>query len=345
VQNQGSNFSKEESEMSRARKLLALCLGLSMLLALVPAALAQGVTVQVSDHPELGKILTDANGRTLYLFTKDGENVSNCYDQCAVNWPPLLVGAGEEPAAGPGLPGQLGTITRTDGGRQVTYNGMPLYYWAADSNPGDASGQGVGDVWFVVHPDISSMTVNSPVVQVTANSALGDLLTSQGMTLYLYTKDGENVSNCYDQCAANWPPLLVGNGALVAGAGLTGTLGVIDRTDGGRQVTYNGIPLYFWIRDVRPGDTNGQGVGGVWFVVGPQMTAATVAQTAAQAATATPAAPAATAAPTATTAAPAALPQTGGGGGLPSWAIVLIALGGGALLLGGVGLAVSRRAR
>jgi predicted lipoprotein with Yx(FWY)xxD motif len=313
--------------MLRTQKLLALCLGLLMLLALAPLALAQGVTVQVADHPELGKILTDGNGMTLYLYTKDEANVSNCYDQCAVNWPPLLVGAGAEPLAGQGLTGQLGTTERTDGGRQVTYNGMPLYFWIRDSNPGDVTGQGVGDVWYVVHPDISTMTVNSPVVQVTANPTLGDMLTSQGMTLYLYTKDEQNVSNCYDQCAVNWPPLLVGSGAPQAGTGLDGGLSVIDRTDGGRQVAYNGIPLYFWIRDVRPGDATGQGVGDVWFVVSPQATALAAA-----------AAPAAAA-----TAAPAALPQTGGA--IPLWAIVLVALGGAAVFAGGLGFVLARRSR
>jgi predicted lipoprotein with Yx(FWY)xxD motif len=314
--------------MLRKRKQIALSLGLFVLLVLAPLASAQAVTVQVADHPELGKILTDGNGMTLYLFTKDGENVSNCYDQCAVNWPPLLVGAGEEPTAGPGLTGQLGTIDRTDGGRQVAYNGIPLYYWMGDSNPGDVNGQGVGDVWFVVHPDISSMTVNNPVVQVTTDPTLGDILTSQGMTLYRYTNDAENVSNCYDQCATNWPPLLVGSGAPQAGTGLEGGLGVIERTDGGRQVTYNGMPLYFWIRDVRPGDTTGQGVGGVWFVVNVEAPA-----------------PAATAAaPTATTAeAPASLPQTGGG--MPPWAILLVALGGAAILGGLLGFALVRRGR
>lgn len=138
--------------MSFKRKALAWGLGLFLLLALVPGVLAQEVTVQVSEHPELGTILTDGEGMTLYMYTRDEENVSNCYDQCAVNWPPLLVGEGSEPVAGEGLTGELGVIDRTDGGRQVTYNAMPLYYWLQDSQPGDATGQGVGGVWFVIGP-------------------------------------------------------------------------------------------------------------------------------------------------------------------------------------------------
>jgi predicted lipoprotein with Yx(FWY)xxD motif len=161
----------------------------------------------------------------------------------------------------------LGVLARKDGGSQVAYNGIPLYYWFKDSQPGDVTGQGVGDVWFVVHPDIASMTVISPVVQLTKDPKLGDILTNQGMTLYRLEKDQANASSCYGQCATTWPPLLVAGGEPQAGKGVTGTLGVITRTDGGKQVTYNGVPLYFFAKDMRPGDINGEDVGGVWYAV------------------------------------------------------------------------------
>jgi predicted lipoprotein with Yx(FWY)xxD motif len=319
--------------MLHKQKLIALSLGLFLLLALTPLASAQGVTVQVADHPDLGQILTDGEGMTLYLFTQDGENVSNCYDQCAVNWPPLLVEEGQDPVAGPGLTGELGTIERTDGGRQVTYNGMPLYYWIQDSNPGDATGQDVGDVWYVVHPDISTMTVDSPVITAIEHPDLGTILTNQGMTLYLFTTDEENVTNCYDQCAVNWPPLLVGDGAPVAGTDVEGELSVIERTDGGRQVAYNGVPLYFWIRDVRPGDVTGQGVGDVWFVLSPETTSAALTGPAAEAQPETQA----------TSEEPGTLPVTGGA--MPSWTMLVLIIGGAALLTLGAGLTLARRTR
>jgi predicted lipoprotein with Yx(FWY)xxD motif len=307
------------------RKRLGLALALLMLFGLVPLAAAQGpATVQVTEHPTQGKILTDSQGMTLYLFTRDAENVSNCYDQCAVNWPPLLAEAGAEPSAGEGVPGQLGVIERTDGDQQVTYNGMPLYYFANDSQPGDTNGQYVGNVWFVVHPDISSMMVSSPQVQTSEDPSLGTILTSQGMTLYRFTKDEADVSNCYDQCAANWPPLLVSGGEPTAGEGLTGQLGVIERTDGGQQVTYNGQPLYFYIKDSKFGDTTGQGVGDVWFVVNPADTA--MAATAA----ATP---------------PATMPETGGALTLSLWASLLLLAAGGLVLGSGLALARARRKR
>ena len=100
--------------------------------------------------------------------------------------------------------------------------------------------------------------------------ALGDFLVdSKGMTLYLFTKDEPGVSNCYDQCAEKWPPLL-SEGDAIAGSGLDAALlGTTDRTDGTTQVTYNGWPLYYWYEDAAPGDTNGQTVGDVWYVVSP----------------------------------------------------------------------------
>ncbi|TLN18856.1 hypothetical protein FDZ74_06555, partial [bacterium] len=102
------------------------------------------------------------------------------------------------------------------------------------------------------------------------NATYGKILVnSQGMTLYLYTKDTPNTSACYDQCATNWPPLTV-TGTPYGGAGIdTALLSTTQRTDGSKQVTYNGWPLYTYINDKQAGDTTGQNVGSVWFVVSP----------------------------------------------------------------------------
>jgi len=103
----------------------------------------------------LGKIVVDAEGRTLYLFTSDtqGAGTSVCNDECAANWPPLVIDEGAAPTPGNGVTGELGTATRDDGTTQVTLNGWPLYYFAADQAAGDTNGQGVNDVWFVIAPD------------------------------------------------------------------------------------------------------------------------------------------------------------------------------------------------
>jgi predicted lipoprotein with Yx(FWY)xxD motif len=112
----------------------------------------QPETVRVSSNQDLGQFLVDSRGMTLYMFTNDTEGVSNCTDQCAENWPPLTVANADLVGGGAGVMGALGTIERADGTLQVTYNGMPLYYWRDDAAPGDTNGQGRNDVWFVVPP-------------------------------------------------------------------------------------------------------------------------------------------------------------------------------------------------
>lgn len=110
-------------------------------------------TVRVSEVGTYGSALVDAEGRSLYLFTNDTQNggSSACTGNCLTNWPPLL--ATGDPVAGDGAEASmLGTITRDDGTTQVTYNGWPLYYYAQDTAPGDANGQGVGSVWYLVSP-------------------------------------------------------------------------------------------------------------------------------------------------------------------------------------------------
>ena len=118
------------------------------------AAYAQDVTpsIQVSEHTDHGQVLTDAEGHSLYMFTRDEENASACYDACADVWPPLLVEGVIGFGAGVDL-GLLGAIEREDGSMQVTYGGHPLYHYAEDTNPGDAAGQGANDLWFLVTPD------------------------------------------------------------------------------------------------------------------------------------------------------------------------------------------------
>lgn len=113
---------------------------------------AASVTLMVSNNAKLGNILTDGNGMTLYIFKKDSPGVSSCTGQCLVNWPALSIVSGVLPAAETGVTGTLSTITRTDGIIQVTYNGMPLYYFAGDKQPGDTNGQGIAGSWFAATP-------------------------------------------------------------------------------------------------------------------------------------------------------------------------------------------------
>jgi predicted lipoprotein with Yx(FWY)xxD motif len=97
----------------------------------------------------MGAYLTAQNGMTLYVLTTDTPDTSSCSGSCATNWPPLTV-AGNTAVTGPtGATGTFGTINRSDGTIQVTYNHMPLYYYAGDSAAGDTNGQGKLGVWFV----------------------------------------------------------------------------------------------------------------------------------------------------------------------------------------------------
>ncbi len=105
----------------------------------------------IGKDAKLGDFLVDAKGMSLYLYTKDTPNTSVCYDKCATAWPPLLTEG--TPAVGEGIDAaKLGTTTRTDGTKQVTFNGWPLYYYIKDTKAGDVVGQGVGTVWYLLNP-------------------------------------------------------------------------------------------------------------------------------------------------------------------------------------------------
>jgi predicted lipoprotein with Yx(FWY)xxD motif len=112
-------------------------------------------------------------------------------------------------------------------------------------------------------------TPTSPaIVQVFQSAALGNYLISKtGITLYYWKRDGNGVSNCTGTCLDTWQPFLT-NGQPLAGDPIlmTGVLGIYTLPDGRQQVTYNDHPLYFYSGDINPGDTNGQGSGGLWFV-------------------------------------------------------------------------------
>ncbi len=219
-------------------------------------------TVAAAENPTLGNILVGPTGMTLYMYTKDTADTSTCVDKCAESWPPLTVDSADKFVPGVNLPGKFGTTKRTDGKLQVTYNGMPLYYWKDDKAIGDATGENVGKVWFTVVPE---------TVVSSNNKDLGDfLITADGMTVYTYAKDTAGTSTCTGDCAKAWPPYtLMPKDRLALGTGLKGKLDLIKRDDGTMQVTYNGMPLYLFAKDKVPGDATGQNVGNVWAVVKP----------------------------------------------------------------------------
>jgi predicted lipoprotein with Yx(FWY)xxD motif len=120
---------------------------------------AAGVSLADS---KLGKILVDAQGKTLYIFTPDGTSgKSVCTDKCLASWPALTSDA--TPTLGTGLDaGDFASITRADtGAKQVTFYGMPLYYFAGDKAAGDTNGQGLNSKWYVIGADGKPITTTS----------------------------------------------------------------------------------------------------------------------------------------------------------------------------------------
>lgn len=213
-------------------------------------------------------ILTDAQGNTLYYFTPDTATTSACTGACAQNWPPLLFTGTGTPTSAATLPGTLTTQT-TANGAQVEYNGHLLYTFAGDKAPGQTNGEGIGGKWFVCTPDLAAGSGSTAIIKTASATVQGQSVTiltdAQGKTLYFFTPDSATTSACVGACAENWPPLLfTGSGTPGAGS-LPGKLTVV-KTANGNQVEYNSHLLYTFAGDQAPGQTNGEGIGGKWFV-------------------------------------------------------------------------------
>jgi predicted lipoprotein with Yx(FWY)xxD motif len=131
----------------------AAFLSIAAALALASGATRGGATVSIAKS-QLGRILVDSKGITLYDFVQDKGTKSTCYGACAALWPPLITKG--KPVAGIGVRASLlGTTKRKDGKLEVTYNGHPLYYFVTDRKPGQTTGQAVnqfGAPWWVISP-------------------------------------------------------------------------------------------------------------------------------------------------------------------------------------------------
>ena len=115
-------------------------------------------TIDVADNPDLGQILSDGDGNTVYLFEKDDNGTSNCSGECATEWPPVTT-SGSAKAGNGADQSLISTIKRDDGSTQVTYDGHPLYLYVGDTKPGDTSGNGLelyGAEWYAITPDGSN---------------------------------------------------------------------------------------------------------------------------------------------------------------------------------------------
>jgi predicted lipoprotein with Yx(FWY)xxD motif len=263
-----------------------------------PAASSSTITINETTDPTLGNILVDQNGITLYIFTNDTANTSNCDAACQAIWPPLV--SQGTPKAGPGVDAALiGVATQANGEKIVTYDHHPLYAKATDKKTGDKTGEGVKNVWFAVSPSgqpvmspteatptaaptvaptaapssgygaPASAQITEPTIGVSSNSSLGQILSANGMTVYAYSEDSADASNCNAVCQKVWMPVLT-LGAPNIGTGVDPTMiGSTQLADGSLVVTYNHIPLYTFINDTASGDISGQGFDNVWWAVAP----------------------------------------------------------------------------
>ena len=225
----------------------------------LPATQKPADTVMTASS-SLGTILTDAKGMTLYYFITDipASGASTCYAaaNCSKFWPIFSV---DNVVVSPPLnAAAFASITRTDGTKQTTYNGWPLYYFLKDTKPGDVTGENVLKTWYVAKPDYTVMIGSTP--------ALGAFLTdSSGKTLYFFTKDTSGTSACTGACLSLWPAF--DGGSVVAPSVLKPSdFSTITRADGVKQTSFMGRSLYTYSGDAKPGDVNGQGFNNLWYV-------------------------------------------------------------------------------
>jgi len=215
--------------------------------------------VQLSANAKLGNVLTDNNGRSLYFFAKDVAGASVCVDGCAINWPPFYK---ENPSIGTGLSAtDFAVITRTDGNKQTTYKGWPLYFYSKDATPGDVNGDAFGGLWAIGKADYTVMFGNAQLIgadgaqyndQGVAAAGSSQFITdANGRTVYLFSKDTHNTNVFTKPDLSNnavWPMFevsSVGSIPTVLDKTVFATITVFGKT----QLVYKGHPLYYFVQD------------------------------------------------------------------------------------------------
>ena len=137
-----------------------------------PAGASHAGTVITTKTGTDGTYLTDAKGRSVYMWTKDPMGKSVCSGACAGAWPPVTA-SGAVTASGGAKSAGLATLTRSDGTKQVTYDGHPLYYFSGDSGPGQTNGEGsngFGAKWWLVSPSGTKITGAGPAPSQSSSS-------------------------------------------------------------------------------------------------------------------------------------------------------------------------------
>ena len=248
--------------------------------------------VSLKNHPTLGNILVDKEGRTLYFSSNDANGQSSCTGDCETMWPVFNIDNLTQEKLGEGLSvGGFSSITTASGKKQLTYKGYPLYYFAPGGQkeaPGLTGGEASNDVWFVAKPDYTIMISNAQLMGNDGKNYLNNytegvgktlyFTDGKGLTLYTFTKDSANNNNFTKPDFSNntvWP--IYETDQVVVPSTLDKALfGSID-VFGKKQLTFKGWPLYYFGADglVR-GNNKGVSVimPGVWRVPVKNMTVA-----------------------------------------------------------------------
>ncbi|MEU5048919.1 SCO0930 family lipoprotein [Streptomyces sp. NPDC021096] len=246
-----------------------------------------GGKLAVREAADLGQVVTDDKGFTLYRFDKDTAKppASNCDGDCAKAWPPVPA---EGASASTGIDAAaLGEVQRADGTKQLTLGGWPVYRYAKDAAPGETKGQGVGGTWNALAPDgkkaggkkaedpreqPKEQPKEQPApegVSVSDNPKLGRIVVDgKGRTLYRFDKDSAwpMKFSCNDACLETWKPAKPVDKDRIKGIDAK-LITTVTRPDGTKQLAVDCWPMYWFTGDEKAGDVNGQGKQGQWFAV------------------------------------------------------------------------------
>ncbi|MGD9936482.1 MAG: hypothetical protein AB7S61_03280 [Methanoregulaceae archaeon] len=229
---------------SRAALVLMLALMLGAAVLMAGCTQAQPLSVQLSDHPTYGKILTDSNGRSLYVIARDVPNTGIIADLGDVSrfYPPFFA---ESMPGGRGIDtSEFGILTRPDGSKQTTYRGWPLYYYLNDRAAGDAKSQGANNVTFLARTEYTLMVLE--------NASYGIYLTTpDGLTLY--APESANASVRTEGFLPFHASPVIGPSPLVTSSDFSEVEGV----NGPPQTAFRGRPLWVFSGDHGPGVIGG----------------------------------------------------------------------------------------
>ncbi|MDK1473320.1 SCO0930 family lipoprotein [Streptomyces sp. 549] len=247
-------------------------------------------TLTLRQDADLGGVVTDSAGWTLYRFEEDTADPakSNCDGDCATAWPPVPA---EDASAAEGIDAKLlGKVTRTDGKEQLTLGGWPVYRYAKDVAPGDTKGHGVGGTWNALAANGGKAGQASSGGDEAAGSGedvagggsdaelsavqdpeLGTLVADEeGRILYRFDKDTAwpMKSNCEGECLETWKPAKPVDKNKLEGIDPEHIF-TVKRSDGTEQLAIDCWPVYWFTGDAGPGDTEGHLKGNVWHAITP----------------------------------------------------------------------------